>query len=451
MSTEVLAGPAPDVLAARVLDVELHDALPVVEPRGRVDAGGQLTWLLVRLFGEPLGWCVLAVPAVGLGAAELTRTVVASWGGEVAVRLGPEAAESFARGRLSAPELLAAARAATATPYLRVHEAFLQHAPRCAVAICTRDRPDDLRRCLDSLVTQDHPDFGVWVVDNDPTTPATRAVVEGFAGRLDIHYVPELRPGLSRARNTLLEQDLGAEVLAWLDDDTVADQRWLAELARAFDGRPEVSASSGPVVPGELDTPAQLMFEQFGGQTKGRGFSEWEFSPATREVQSPLYPLPVFGVGANMAFRVSVLRGLGGFDEALGAGTRSHGSEDTRVFTEILRRGGTVRYLPTPLTRHYHRRDRAGLKKQMYGYGCGLTAFYTALVVDDPAVLWPLLRLAGRALREVSSTSSLRHSTMGTEFPPDLLAANRRGMIEGPGRYLQQRLVNRRELRRGGG
>ena len=122
------------------------------------------------------------------------------------------------------------------TAFSRAHAEFVARAPRCSVVVCTRERPDYLRRCLDSLTFQDHPDFGVWVIDNAPLSGNTREVVDSFGADLDIHYVVELRPGTSRARNAGLRM---GDIVASLDDDEVADSLWLSELARAFDGRPE--------------------------------------------------------------------------------------------------------------------------------------------------------------------------------------------------------------------
>ena len=72
-----------------------------------------------------------------------------------------------------------------------------------------------------------------------------------------------------------------------------------------------------------------------GGHSKGRGFTPAVFSPDTARIQSPLYPLPPFGTGANMAFRPRVIERIGGFDTALGAGTPAMGSEDTLAFSVL--------------------------------------------------------------------------------------------------------------------
>jgi glycosyltransferase involved in cell wall biosynthesis len=428
--------------AGHVLDIELTK--PVAELRRTAPDGCQAdrAWVLVRLFGEPLGLDVLDIPPDGLSAEAVAALVLDPRLRRLAQLLG---IDEMASDRDS---ILSAARTIDGTAFSRAHAAFIGRAPRCSVVVCTRERPDDLRRCLSSLTVQDHPSFAVWVVDNAPASGDTREVVRSFEGALDMHYVMEPRPGLSRARNAGLRSGLRGDFVAWLDDDEVADPLWLSELVRAFDGRPEVVAASGAVVPAELATQAQLWFEQFGGHSKGRGFTPDEFSPRTWDRQHPLYPLPPFGVGANMAFRTRALRERGGFDEALGAGRPAQGSEDTKMFTDLLRAGGTVAYHPSALTRHFHRRDVDGLRRQMRGYGSGLTAFYTASVLARPSTMVDLIRLAPRALRDLYSCDGPRLATLEDDFPRDLLAENRRGLLAGPWLYLRGRVQDKRGDRR---
>lgn len=441
--TNTVEGPGTVTHAyAHVLDIEL--TAPVVGLQRRTPNGQQAdrAWALVRLFGEPLGLDVLDIPPGGLRSESVEALVLDRRLTRLAQLLGIDGVEA------SRDTVREAARTMRGTAFSRAHAEFAARAPRCSVVVCTRERPDALRRCLNSLIVQDHPNFAVWVIDNAPTSGNTRKVVESFNTDLDIHYVVEPRPGLSRARNAALKRELGGDIVAWLDDDELADSLWLSELARAFDGRPDVVAASGVVVPAELNASAQLWFEQFGGHSKGRGFTADEFSPRTWSKQHPLYPLPPFGVGANMAIRIGALRRLGGFDEALGAGTPAQGSEDTKMFTDLLRAGGTVAYRPTAVTRHFHRRDLEGLRRQMRGYGSGLTGVYTASVLARPSTMVDLVRLAPRALRDLYSSDSLRVATLEDDFPRGLLAENRRGLITGPWLYLRGRAQNWRAERR---
>jgi hypothetical protein len=276
------------------------------------------------------------------------------------------------------------------------------------------------------------------VVDNAPVGDATAAVVRSASAALSVERIVAPVPGLSRARNAATAAAPG-EILAWIDDDEVADRYWLGEIARALLDHPEADVVSGAVVPAELETAAQLWFEEFGGHTKGRGFTPAVFSPATASVQSPLYPLPPFGAGANLTTRPSALARIGDFDTALGAGTPAMGGEDTLALTRLLCAGGTIVYQPSALTWHYHRRDVDGLRRQLVGYGTGLTAAYTSLVLRTPGVVPRLIALVPHAARELFGAGRQRTATIGPDFPQELLRANRRGMLRGPGAYLSHR------------
>jgi glycosyltransferase involved in cell wall biosynthesis len=433
MTAAPVLEPQTREVPAVVLDVDLAEPLPAVAAAGADQRRVQRAWVLVRLFTEPLGTVLIPVPEQGLQPADLAAAIDA----ELAPQL---------RGRGLATVPVDGIIAQAEPAFLARRRAVLADAPPITVVVCTRERPGALARCLDSLLAQDDPDFRILVVDNAPVTGATAEVVGSAARRGPVTYLKEPKAGLSFARNAAQAAAPG-ETLAWIDDDEYADPQWLAEIARAFADHPEADVVSGVIVPAELDTQAQLWFEQFGGHSKGRGFRADVFSPATAHRQSPLYPLPPFGTGANMTFRPGVIESVGGWDTALGAGTPAMGSEDTLAFTQILVAGGTIVYQPTAVTHHYHRPDFEGLRKQMIGYGTGLTAAYTSLLLQQPRLLWPLLRLVPGALRDLTSKDSLRVSTLQDDFPRELLGANRRGMLAGPRAYLKGRRAARAKLR----
>jgi hypothetical protein len=110
------------------------------------------------------------------------------------------------------------------------------------------------------------------------------------------------------------------------------------------------------------------------------------------------------------------------------------------VFSLLLLAGGTVVYRPAALTRHFHRRDMAALEKQMFGYGAGLTAFYAALLRADWRLILPLAMLAPRAIFDMSgSRRSTAMAGLPQNFPTQLLALKRRGMLLGPIAYMRAR------------
>jgi len=205
------------------------------------------------------------------------------------------------------------------------------------IAICTRDRPAGLRATLASLQHQTDSNFRVLVVENGSNPRGSAAVVEEV-GLPRCEYVIEPRPGLSRARN----RGLGAvstELVAWIDDDEITDADWVCRLKQGFAHEANPAAVCGVMLPAELEFEAQVRFEQYGGFNKGRGMASEVLRKGSPSVVSPLYPLPPFGPGGNMAFQTESLRSVGGFDPCLGAGTRTHGCEETRALSLLLLAG----------------------------------------------------------------------------------------------------------------
>lgn len=199
------------------------------------------------------------------------------------------------------------------------------HRLSVSVAVCTRDRADQLRDCLASLRTLVHPDIEILVVDNAPSTNQTRDLVqEEFP---EFHYVLEPRPGLDWARNRAISAASG-DILAYTDDDVIVDPQWVGGLMRVFEADANVTAVTGLVAPYELETDAQIMFENYGGF--GRGFQRtWYRSAPGYERRATQYiGAGRFGTGANMAFRRSVFNRIGLFDPALDVGTVTNGGGD---------------------------------------------------------------------------------------------------------------------------
>jgi len=439
-STLVTAAPSAPTW---VDDVEVGQPLPTLPGPEVTGPPPTRLWLLVRVFTEPIGTLFVDLPDGTATPQMLAAAITARYAEEIRARV------RAAGGDMPGPLPPEGVRVPATPPYLARRAEVLRDPPPITVVICTRDRPDGLARTLASVLDQGYPRLRVLVVDNAPSSDATAVLVREAARTGPVEYLLAPEPGLSRARNRAVAAARG-EILAWLDDDEVADPYWLAEVARALADHPEADVVSGVVVPAELATPAQLWFEQFGGHSKGRGFTPAVFSSATAHQQSPLYPLPPFAVGANMVFRPGVIEDIGGFDTALGAGTPAMGGEDTRAFTQVLLAGGTIAYRPTMLVRHTHRRDLAGLRQQMRGYGTGLTAYYTSLLWSRPSLLPSLLRLVPTALRDLTAPDSLRVAGIGPDFPRELLRANRRAMLLGPWAYLRGRMRDRRRGASGG-
>ncbi len=318
--------------------------------------------------------------------------------------------------------------------------------PRTSVVVATRERAEQLARALDSLLAQDHPDFEIVVVDNAPSTEATLDLVDKYGDR--VRYVRESVPGLAIAHNRGIAAARG-EVVAFTDDDVIADPHWLTALTTPFATDPGLGCTTGLILPARLGTPAQILLESHGGFAKGFAPRTWD--PARPPADEPLFPFTAgtFGSGANMAFRASALRGIGGFDPATGTGTPARGGDDLYAFVSVLVAGHRLRYTPEALVWHHHRETWQDLRNQAYGYGAGLTAYLTALLVRHPALLPALLRKLPKGLAHARTITAHRdsgggavpgeHGAQDHPWPRHLSRLERRGMLAGPVGYAQAR------------
>lgn len=311
--------------------------------------------------------------------------------------------------------------------------------PTVSVVVCTKDRERQLTQCLDALCDQQYPRLEVVVVDNTVGSPAVADIVNRRDTPVPVRLVVEPESGLSRARNRGASVSQGS-VVAYIDDDARPADHWVTELAAGYTQNPQAAAVNGSIFPGEIETEAQEWFFQYGGHSKGRSFVPQIIDPSMPGSQSALYPLPPFGAGGNMSVRRDVLLRVGGFDEALGAGTPACGGEETGLFTQLLLAGYTLVYWPSALAWHADRAELTELVAQMRALGTSLTAYYTSVVVRDPRLIPRLVALVPQGIRDVrGAPGSVRTATMSASFPRALMQSNRRGMVSGPAAYLRGR------------
>ena len=304
--------------------------------------------------------------------------------------------------------------------------------PTATVAVCTRDRPDDLGRCLAALHKLSTDGQELLVIDSASRGDATRCVVDRHPG---IRYVREERPGLNVARNRAL-REAKHDVVAFTDDDAAPDSAWLRSLVRNF-GDPRTLCVTGLTMPMELETEAQEWFERTNGF--GRGFARISYDGLRHD---PFLAARI-GAGVNMALRRRVLNLVGPFDEALDAGTPTRSGGDHDMFTRILSSGYRIIYDPAAMVWHRHRGDWEELRQALYGYGVGvyanLTGHFLRRETRAPMIAIGWLREQIPAL----ARSLLRRPG---SIPLDLVLAELRGCAAGPGAYLRSRRAVARHM-----
>lgn len=341
-------------------------------------------------------------------------------------------------GRLTADEVERHVRAAVGPDALRAWlEDVLEYdgrkgadapLPSATVAICTRERPADLERTLLAVSALDPAPLEVLVVDNAPRTTDTRDVAESLPG---VRYIVEPKPGLNRARNRALREAAG-DVVAFTDDDAAPEPGWLGGLLGNF-GDPRVQCVTGLTLPMQLESRAQVLFEEH--CSFERGFRRRVFDGLSDN------PLAVsrIGAGANMAIRRSVADRIGGFDDRLDAGTPTRSGGDHEMFVRLLLAGYRIVYEPRAVSWHRHRRTIEELRDVVRGYGTGVYSMWTGLLLErrELGVLrlawqWfrhdhlPLLRRPRRLLDRAGRDALRRSELIGCLTGPLSWFASRR-------------------------
>ena len=424
----VLIPQASDIAPSRIVEVELGQPLPTLsaidEKTGQYY---QRARCLVRLHDDPLGMVELHFDKNELCARDYVQHIWRSLSGQIIQHLRqdglPPVTELAPDGLITPQSPLC----------IEERETFFATAPFVSVIVSTHDRPEQLSMCLPPLLSQHYPHYEVIIVDNAPSTSATADLVRQIYGDIvKLRYIREDCPGLSRGLNRGITAARG-EILAFTDDDVVVDSYWLLELVKAFSIADDVTCVTGLVLPLELETPAQILFEEYGGFSKG--FIRRVYDMLDNHPKEPLYPYTVgrFGTGASMAFRSAFLRSVGGFDPALQCGM------DIAAFFQVVRWGYKLVYEPAALVYHLHRRDYADLRKQIYNYGVALTAYLTKSILEQPRLLFELVTKVPYGLFFTLSARSPKNRKKLVHYPRNLTMLELKGMLFGPFVYVHRR------------
>jgi GT2 family glycosyltransferase len=417
---------APIFIGELEITEPINDVTLPVRKEGLAYQGARL---LVRMQHLPLGYVFLS-PGT-LDSSAISRKV---W-----LELGKAMNSVRSRAGLPAVDTLPVAG-------IPVEESLTDDAADCpfvTVVLCTRNRPRSVMVTLRGLASMHYASYEVVVVDNAPSSDATReAILREFGDDPRIRYVCEPRRGTSCARNRGIKE-ARADIIAFTDDDVKVDPWWLHGIMKGFRAAPDVACVTGLIATAEIENAAQLFFDLRAGWSNIR--EPRIFDLTDNRGDSPLYPYAAggLGAGANCAIARKVLDELGGFDEALGPGTPSGGGEDLDMFIRVILSGNLLVHEPSAIVSHYHRSDLSELEKQMRSYGSGTTASVTAVLFKST-----------RARREVPSkvlggfihALGLRKRVSNNDtLPAGLMAREMRGMLTGPWLYLKGRSKLRRE------
>lgn len=237
--------------------------------------------------------------------------------------------------------------------------------PDISVVVPTYNRSKSLERTLLSLFSQrtETPSFEIIVVDNN-SSDATTGTVESLQTKspVTLRLIREPRQGNAYARNSGIDQ-AQASIIAFLDDDVLADENWISTIRATFNRAPQISFIGGRILPQWENTPpswltaihwAPLALLDYGAEEKMIAGAA-----------------PPGLLTANIAVRKSVFDDVGRFSPALQRVKGGIGSlEDHEFLLRMCRAGKSGLYVPelittTPvdperISKAYHRRWHTG-------------------------------------------------------------------------------------------
>lgn len=262
--------------------------------------------------------------------------------------------------------------------------------PDAAIIVPSFNRPEQLHRCLQALVAQDHPSFEIIIVDDGSATPLA-PVCAPFAPQ--VRCIRQDNAGPARARNRGVSETSAAFV-ALTDDDCCPHPNWLSELQKAHAG---------------VDT------RLVGGRVEN-GLPNDRYATASQSLCDFLYSYFNAGDGGmpfftsnNIALSRAGFDRLDGFDDTFPLAA----AEDRDFGLRWLEQGGENAYAPDAVIDHFHAMTFQKFWRQHSNYGKGAHHLHSVLDArgsDQPKrepfgfyrdlLLWPLRQKGLRGLPE---------------------------------------------------
>lgn len=210
--------------------------------------------------------------------------------------------------------------------------------PRVSVIICTLGTSPQLRTAIESVFAQGCTNMELILVHSGT---AVKSLDKVFPD-LPVTIVREPARGVCRARNRAVTSAKG-ELLAFIDDDVIAEDEWLHRLIGGFVSD-KVGGVAGRVVPVGQPylAPSRYISEL--------AVSNWELSGETPNSASRAMSSDA-GFGCNMAFRRSFLQ-VQPFPEHLGAGSMIGSGDESYMFLQLLRRGYSLYHCGSAVVSH---------------------------------------------------------------------------------------------------
>lgn len=235
------------------------------------------------------------------------------------------------------------------------------------VLATTAGRSETLKKCLESVFTNDYPQelFEVVVVDSGIDDKGL-SVIEDFKKKY--HNLKFYSPGWgnvgpAKARNLGIKKAKN-EIVAFTDDDCVVPKDWLRKFNEGYEGYGEIAG-----VGGYLEAPAEVLSTNIFAQYEK--FHEWStYNIQNHEFVSKKRDEAPFETN-NISYKREVLERVGGFDEDY---SLVNSGEDGDLKERVLKLGQPLLFVPLKVT-HLQDYDFKRFFRQQMDRGGGILVY----------------------------------------------------------------------------
>jgi glycosyltransferase involved in cell wall biosynthesis len=209
--------------------------------------------------------------------------------------------------------------------------------PTVSVVICTRNRGEQVRAAIESVLATQHSNFELIVVDQS-SNDATEKVIQSLINDPRLTYIRSNTTGQGVSRNIGL-RCARADIVAYTDDDCTVSTQWLQSVEDVFRKYPQVSVVFCSVEPGPHD--------------RDQGSIPYRHYSQDKIYRSVLQYSNTAGMGAGMSVRKSAVLKWGAFDETLGPGAYFRSADDIDIAWRALWKHEWVYELSTESVIHH--------------------------------------------------------------------------------------------------
>ncbi len=202
------------------------------------------------------------------------------------------------------------------------------------------ERLNDVTKAVNSILRSSHSGFeAILVIDKNETFYRD---LQGIFGN-KIKIIESNKKGLSNARNIGIKYSKN-EIIAFLDDDAIADENWLKVLENDFK-EPNIVAIGGKIEPLFIDGRPYWFPEEL----------DWIVGCTYKgHPEEKCYVRNV--IGCNMAFRKEVFNKIGMFEANIGrVGKKLLAGEEMELCVRISRKISGARILYDPNLKVQHK------------------------------------------------------------------------------------------------